>query len=243
MASPDHVITLTRAQFAKTIIVDDDLKEEASKPAILPPMTLSLRAHPSLTRGMGSKPVRAWLSYYAATSGAVNTAFATDLLVGPNNDSSWASWQGVFDEFRCIEAEAIWNTYYTVDPTAVPANSANSIMVYDPSNSMALGSVNAGLQFDQYSLMRCMIPAAAGPKVSPMVVTKDGFAHFKVKIPKGVVNSTVDTLNSGAQWRPTNDAANYNFGKFTTYTSVGGATSVLRVEAFVRMLVEFRVRR
>ncbi len=224
-------------------------KTESSRPPPVPfivptnPPAPLLR-HPMVRAARISvrKPIKAWLSYYTASSGAVNTAFNHGAVVQPNQDSSWASWQQTFDEFRVLEAEAIWNTYYTVDPTALPANSANTIVVYDPSNNTALTSVNAGLQFERYSMLRCMIPTAAGPKVSPMVTTPDGFAHFRVKIPRGTVNSTVDTLNSNGQWRPTQDAANYNYGSFIGYTSVGGATSVLRVEYFVRMLVEFRIR-
>jgi len=192
-----------------------------------------------------SKPIKAWLSYYAGSSGAANTAFAASFNLTPEQDSSFASWQATFDEFRVVEAEAIWNTFYTVDPSALPANSSNSILVYDPTASVTLTSVNAGLQFEKYSLCRNMVPTATGPKVSPMVQTKDGFAHHKVKVPPGVVNSTVTTANTnGSQWRPTGDTgAQYNWGTFATYTSVGGTSAVLRVECFVRMLVEFRIRR
>jgi hypothetical protein len=209
------------------------------------PLIPSLRAHPAMSRARGGgKPVRAFLSYYTAGSGAANTAYNSGAVIQPNQDSSWASWQAVFDEFRVVQAEAIWNVYYTTDPTVVPANSANSIVVYDPTNSVALASVNAGLQFEHYSLLRCMIPTATGPKVSPMVVTRDGFAHLKITPPSGVINSAVDTTNSGSNnWRPTADAVNYNWGSFIGYTSVGGVSAVLRNEYFVRMLVEFRVRR
>jgi len=190
------------------------------------------------------KPVKAWFSYYAGSSGAANTAFASGFQLTPNQDSSWSSWQAVFDEFRVIEAELIWNTYYTVDPTALPTNSSNSIAVYDPTNTVTLTSVNAGFQFEHYTLCRNMIPTSSGPKVSPMVQTKDGFNHFRVKIPSGVINSNIDVANTGSnQWRPTADATTYNWGAFTCYTSQGGSTSVLRLEGFVRMLVELRVRR
>lgn len=218
-------------------LADQESKEEAPRP-------VSLRAHPSLARGIrANKPVKAWLSVYSGVSGAANTAFASQFVIQPNQDSSWTSWQATFDEFKVVGAEAIWNTYYSTDPTVNPTNSANTIMVYDPTTSVILASVNAGLQFESYSLLRCMIPNAAGPKVSPMVATKDGFHHFRAKIPKGPSVSLVETGNSIGMWRPTADASNYDWGWFTCYTSVGGTTSVLRVECFIRMLVEFRVRR
>jgi hypothetical protein len=203
-----------------------------------------IRAHPALSRGIrANRPIRAWLAYYSATSGGANTAFASGYGITPNSDSSWASWQATFDEFRVVEAEAIWNTFYTVDPTAMPANSSNTIIVYDPTASVTLASVNAGLQFEHYALSRNQIPTTSGPKVSPQCFTKDGFHHFKVKIPQGTQLSTAQTGNSTGIWRPTGDAATYDWGNFALYTSVGGTTSVLRTEVFVRMLVEFRVRR
>lgn len=225
----------------KLVRDEDDYEEVKSCMGAVPK---ALRAHPSMARGVrATKPVRAYLSYYAATSGAVNTAFGGGVGIIPNQDSSWASWQAVFDEFKVISAEAIFNAFYTIDPTANPTNSANMIVVYDPTTTVALASVNAGLQFEKYRLQRIMIPNASGPKVSPMVVTQDGFSHFSVKIPTGSQISNVTTTNSPGLWRPTGDATNYDWGNFTYYVSQGGATSQLRVEFFVRMLVEFRVRR
>ncbi len=216
--------------------------EAASSTQVVP--LRPLRSHPAFSRGLkANKPMKAWLSYYQGQSAAANTATAFGFVIQPNLDSSWASWQGVFDEFKVLQAELMFNAFYTVDPTAMPANSANAIVAYDPTNSIALSSVNAGLQFERWVLQRIMIPAASGPKVSPMVTTKDGFTHLKVKPPPGQVNSTVDTLNSGgSQWRPTSNAVNYNWGAFIGYQSQGGTTSVIRTEGFVRMLVEFRVR-
>ncbi len=203
-----------------------------------------LLAHPAMAKGLkANKPVMAYLSYYSGVSGAANTAFAANFFLQPNQDTSWASWQAVFDEVKVVEAEAIWNTYYTTDPSSLPANSSNSILVYEPTGTINLASVNAGLQFERYSLCRNMIPSNVGAKVSPVAYTKDGFLHFKVKLPKGTTISSVAPENSTGNWRPTDDVTNYNWGKFITYTSVGGTSAVLRVEVFVRMLCEFRVRR
>jgi hypothetical protein len=203
-----------------------------------------LRAHPALARGIkANQPIKAYLSYYFGTSGAANTAFAAAFSVLPSQDSSWTSWQATFDEVKVVGAEAIWNTFHTVDPSGLPANSSNTIMVYDPTSSVTLASVNAGLQFEHYQLCRNMVPTSSGPKVSPAVYTKDGFNHFRAKIPKAISLSTTQTLNSTGMWRPTADASSYDWGQFLTYTSVGGTSAVLRVEVFVRMLCEFRVRR
>jgi hypothetical protein len=235
MMTPSQVISVCGKDYK--VVEEDEEKRETN------PFQPRLRAHPSLSRISGKKPVKAWLAYYSGVSGAANTAFAARFGLTPNQDTSWASWADVFDEVRVVGAEAIFNTFYTVDPSAMPTNSSNTIVAYDPTNTITLVSVNAGLQFDKYMLQRNMIPAASGPKVSPMAVTRDGFAHFKVRVPQGPQLSNVSTVNSAGMWRPTADASTYDWGQFTCYTSVGGTASVLRVEMFVRMEVEFRVRR
>lgn len=242
--NPDQLssTTLRIPHGQKFILVEEEDEKKSDVPS--PMQRVSLRAHPAMGRGIkASKPIKAWLSWYSAGSGPANTAFAANFLVQPSQDSSFASWQAVFDEMKVLEAEAIFNTYYTTDPTVLPANSSNTIVVYDPTSSVTLASVNAGLQFERYHLMRNMIPTATGPKVSPMAVTKDGFGHLRVKLPKGAMESQVQANNSTGLWRPTADASGYDWGHFCFYTSQGGTSAVLRNECFVRMLVEFRVRR
>lgn len=229
----------------KEDVVVSSMAQEVKVPVSVPlRVPRGLGSHPAMGRGLRSnKPIKAWLAWYTAGTGAVNTAFAANFAIQPNQDSSWASWQATFDEVKVLEAEAHWNVFYVADPTAMPANSSNTILVYDPTSTVTLTSVNAGLQFERFGLCRNMIPTASGPKVSPMVTTKDGFNKFRAKIPAGPQLSAVNTANSPGLWRPTGDATNYDWGTFATYTSVGGATSQLRVEIFVRMLCEFRVRR
>jgi hypothetical protein len=240
MATPLQLGALT----GRYVLVEEPAEETKAVVATPERPMVRARAHPALSRGLkGGKPTRAYLSYYSGISGAANTAFAARFGLTPNQDTSWASWADVFDEVRVVSAEAIFNTYYTTDPSAVPANSSNTIVVYDPTNTITLASVNAGLQFERYALMRNMIPATSGPKVSPMSHTSDGFGHFRVVIPKETQLSNVGTANSSGVWRPTADASTYDWGQFTCYTSVGGTSAVLRVEMFVRMLCEFRVRR
>lgn len=193
--------------------------------------------------GKASSPIRAWLSYYSGQSSAANTALATSFAIAPNQDSSWASWQAVFDEFRVIGAEFIFNTYFTTVPSVYPANSPNTVAVYDPTSSVTLSSVNAALQFERFALLRTMLPSGSYPLVSPSTHTKDGCVHFKVKIPTGPILSTTTTTNSTGLWRATADAANYDWGSFACYVSVGGTSAVLRLEGFIRMEVEFRTRR
>jgi hypothetical protein len=239
--------TLRNAQKAKP---EEKVEGQAQPDTPQPVSVLSmprnpiLRAHPALGRGVrGTKPVKAWLSYYQGTSGAANTAFAFGWTLAPSLDSSWASWQSVFDEVRVLSAELMWNVYFTTIQSASPANAPNAIVVYDPTTTVSLASVNAGLQFDRFDLMRIQLPSATPFLVSPQNVTKGGYQKFHAKVPSGPTLSSSVTTNSTGVWRNTSDAAQYEWGNFAGYASVGGTSSVLRAEGFVRMLCEFRVRR
>lgn len=229
-------------------LVEDKEADEA--PVVVndsepPPLRVALRAHPALGRGIrANKPIKAWLCWYAGNSGGADTAFSGTFGVIPNQDSSWASWQATFDEFKVVGAEFYFNVFHTTNQTVLPANSPNAIVVYDPTGSAALASVNAGMQWEDFSLLRVTMPTATTPLTSPMPVTKAGFCKFRAKIPQtGSILSNSAVTNSTGMWRPTQDATNYDWGAFQTYVSRGGTSAVIRIEGFVRMLVEFRVRR
>jgi len=219
-------------------------EKTTDEPVVIFPL---LRApHPAARGVRANKPIKAFLSYYQGTSGAANTAFATSFLVQPNLDSSWASWQATFDEVKVLSAEIHWNVYNTVVPTVIPANSPNAIVVYEPGTPFSLASVNAGMQYERFSLLRVSIPfgiTSTAPLVAPISVNKAGYLSFKAKIPNGPMVSTFDTTASAGMWRPTADGTNYHWGSFQGYVSQGGTSAVLRQEGFVRMEVEFRCRR
>lgn len=215
----------------------NDTQEEKKEP-------VRLLMHRSLrTAGRARKPIQAYLSYFTTASGAANTAFAFNLAVRPNLDSSFASWQGVFDEMKVLSAEAHWLVTFTVLPTAIAAQPPNAVMVYEPSDLTALASVNAGLQYEHCQLLSIAGNAAGTYAVSPQATAKGGYMVFKAKVPSGPQISVTDTLASAGLWRPTADAQNYYWGLFQGYVAQGGVTSVLQVSAFVRMRVEFRTRR
>ncbi len=204
-----------------------------------PPLLLTRR----VTAQMGKKPILAYLSYYAKTTGAANTAFASAYALQPNLDSSFASWQNTFDEMRVVGAECHWKVYVLTNASANPAQSPATVCVYDPTNLTNLASVNAGLQYEKFQLLSCPINTSAPSASAPQPTTKTGLMVLKVKVPGGVQSSAASTLLSTGQWRPTDDASNYYWGNYQMYTSVGGTSCVLQTEAFIRMAVEFRVRR
>lgn len=187
-----------------------------------------------------SKPIQAWLSYYSKVAGAANTAFAATMQVRPNADSSWASWQAVFDECKVLGAECHWNVNFTTFPTANANQTPNAVVVYEPGEPVALADVNSALQYEHFQLNAINYIAYAA---SPLNTAKGGRLTFKCKMPAGTQLSVVDNLLSTGMWRPTTDASNYYWGNFQFYVAQGGVTSVLQVEAFIRMRVEFRCRR
>jgi hypothetical protein len=240
---------------AKTIVISGKTFKEVSDEDVVfvsdndevktvaPPRVL-LRAHPSM-RGAGraSKPIEAWLSYYTKFASAANTTLPTNFAVQPNLDSSWAAWQGVFDEVKVLEAQLLWNVTYTTAPTAPPAQQPNAVVVYQPSDTLALASVNAGLQYERFQLMNVDYPGVL-PYSACVNMAKGGYMTFKTVLPKrGIDLSLVNTLNSVGMFRPTSDASNYVWGTFEAFVAQGGASSVLQIEAFVRMRCEFRTRR
>jgi len=206
------------------------------------------RAHRSLLAGT-RKPIKAYLTYYAKTAGAANTAFPSGYNLQPNLDASWASWQNVFDEVKVLGADIYWNVEKTVTATVDPAQTCNTICVFDPSGTPNLTSVNQGLEYEDFTLVD-LYTGYTGVLVSvPGCQTGNsrkalGRVHMKAKLAGGAVPSlgSANLLSTG-MWRPTADANNYYWGGFLMYTAQGGLTSVLQTTAFVRMLCEFRTRR
>jgi hypothetical protein len=217
----------------------DDKEQKPSTMPVASPIHLALHRANGGKRAM--KPIQAWLSYYAKQNGAANTAFATSYIVRPNLDVSWASWQQVFDEFKVLAAECIWQVSYTTPATVQPNQTPNAIMVYEPSEPTVLASVNAAMEYEHFSL--CSLSGPGGYASFPISQSKAGVLSFKVKIPGGVQTSAADPLLSSGQWRPTIDASNYYWGSFQGFVAQGGVTSVLQQEVFIRMRVEFRTRR
>ncbi len=203
---------------------------------------IGTRAHAALRGMSGKKPIIAYLSYFSRTTGAANSAFATTVPLQPNLDSSWTSWQGVFDEMKVLKAEHYWKVVVATSATAAPTQAPNTVMAYDPT-SVALTSVNGGLEFESFQLVSCAYSRTDSFPSVPAPITKGGFMKFVAKVPRETQLSNTDTLLSAGQWRPTQDAVNYNWGSMVAYTSQGGATCQLSVESFTRLHVEFRVRR
>ncbi len=221
--------------------ITDDEKRSSVEQAPEQPRLVMHRA----LRGVGraTKPIQAWLSYYQNTAGAANTAFAWSCQLQPNLDSSFASWQSVFDEMKVLSADIHWNVWFNTLPSAFAAQAPNAIVVYEPSDSVNLTSINQGMEYEHFQLLAVGANSNGTYAVSPQSTSKGGYLVFKAKVPRAVSLSNVTTVLSAGLWRPTIDAQNYTWGAFSGYVSVGGTTSVLQVQAFVRMRVEFRVRR
>lgn len=195
-----------------------------------------------------SKPIKAWLTYYAKPAGAANTAFAFQFALQPNLDASFASWQQVFDEMKVLAAEIKWNANYTTIPTAFPAQSPNAAVAYDPEYTGVIfpTAVNSVLEYESYQLLNVssINNGAFSQSVNPQALSQGGHLTFKCRVPQsGGSQSTSATTLSTGMWRPTMDAANYYWGSIIGYCAQGGTSSVIQIEGFVRMLVEFRTRR
>jgi len=190
-----------------------------------------------------NKPIQAYLSYYVSLPQAVNTDASWSAQVRPNLDTSYASWQAVFDEVKVLSAELHYHIWWTVLPTAFAGQTPNSIVAYEPGVPVAMASVNAGMQYEKFQLCNVGATANGTYAVVPQNTAKGGFMVFKANMPDGPQQSNVNTLVSTGMWRPTTDASNYFWGAFQGYIAQGGATSSLQVECFVRMKCEFRARR
>jgi len=185
--------------------------------------------------------VDAWLSFYIATSGAANTAFSVAHAVQPNQDTNWASWQAVFDEMKVVQAEFYWLAYFTTVPSALPANTPNAAIAYEPAGNTPPTSVNQVLQYDKFSLLNIAGGASTSYQASPQAVQSNGgYMKLKAVIPDIDTPSASSTTLSTGLWRPTTDASNYFWGQFVGYVAAGGTSAVIRIESFVRMKVRFR---
>lgn len=185
--------------------------------------------------------VSAYLSCYLPTSGAANTAFFWNALLQPNQDANWASWQAVFDEFKVEEAEVLWLAYFTVVPTALPANTPNAACAYDPTALTAPTSVNQVLEHETFNLLNIAGGSSTSYQASPQAAQPNGgYMRLKIRVPNTPEQSVPAPLLSTGMWRPTADASNYHWGACMGYCAAGGTSSVIRIEAFVRMKVAFR---
>jgi hypothetical protein len=230
---------------------DDEKREDSGgktpclSPFVQPQIS---RAHAAMRGISGKRPIKAFLTYYKKNLGGAATAFATTFPLQPNLDSSWSSWQAVFDECKVLSAVIHWKVSYAAAGVAAPAQTPNAVMVYDPTDASAFTSLNQALEYEDYQL--CSLGntplTVAIPSVFIQAVSSGkapGFATFHSVCPKGTQFSNADTSLSTGIWRPTQDAGNYYWGNFQSYCSAGGTTSQFQVEAFVRLVVEFRTRR
>lgn len=231
------------------VVIDDpirapifDINGKPPNPGIPAPLKL---LHPRVAAAVrsGKKSggvATAWLTFYQGTSGAANTAFSFNLAVQPNLDTNWTSWQAVFDEFTVTEVEVYWLAYFTVVPTALPANTPNAALAWDPVGATPT-AVNQVLQHDNFSLLSIAGGASGQFAAAPQCTQNNGgYMLFRQKLPKTVDPSNVSTTQSTGQWRPTGDASNYTWGQILGYCAAGGTTSVIRIESFVRMKTKFR---
>ncbi len=209
------------------------------------PLLARPRVHSMLRASRGMKSVIAPLSYYAKSAGAANTAFAFNYALQPNLDSSWSGWQSTFDEFRVLSAELHWNVWFSTLPTGFAAQSPNAAVAYDPNDANTLTAVNQVMDYEKFQLLNVGANAAGTYAVAPQAIARGGHMVFKTgRLPEGgAQSSNVSPTLSTGQWRTTEDASNYYWGNIIGYVAQGGASSILQVEGFVRMIVEFRVRR
>lgn len=228
-----------RAELADEVKTDNSVPEKSVIPPVVP---LRGRAHSALRSMRGNKPITAYLSFFSRTTGIANTPFGFGIPVQPNLDSSWTSWQSVFDEMRVVRAEVHWKIVCLISATATPTAAPNAVLAYDPSG-IALTSVNAGLEYEKFKLLAIPTSKVDNFYSVPMATTPSGFLKMTAVIPKGPQVSETDPLLSAGLWRPTQDSDNYIWGSFVGYVSQGGTSCVLSSEAFIRMTVEFRVRR
>lgn len=216
-----------------------EVEEKVSRPV------LSLRTH---LRSMAStRPIRAFATYYANKTGTANTAFAFSYLLQPNLDASWSSWANVFDEIKVIRARIHWSVWFNTLPSGFSGQAPNAVVVYDPGASRSLTSVNEGLEYEHYQLLAVAANASGTYAVSPQAVATAsgsavGLCTFEAKMPVGPQISVSSTILSTGDYRPTADSQDYYWGAFSGYCAAGGASSVLEIQAFIRMEVELRVR-
>jgi len=206
----------------------------------------SLRSHMARGRktdGGLSLTERFKLTYYQKNQGAANTAFSFFFPLQPNLDSNWADYQPLFEAVRVVGATLHWNVAYYNVPTVVPGQTPNAAVAFEPEEGYLPASVNQVLEFPKAQLLNINLPGAFTLESSPITASKGGHMVFSALTPTEIPSqSEVTPLVSTGMWRPTVDASNYFWGGFTGYCAQGGTSSVLAVEGFVVMDVEFRYR-
>lgn len=198
-----------------------------------------LNVHRALRGVRNARPVRAYLSYQSTTTQTADTFLTFSRYVQPNLDSSFASWQNVFDEMKVISTEVFWLVERYAAATVAPSVWPLGVMVYEPTDFTPLASVTAALQYENFQLVSLNNSYVH----TPLPHTRTGLNHYKTKIPSGTSLSNVDTTLSSGMWRPTVDASNYYWGLFHGALDRGGTSCVFRIHTTVRMLVDFRVRK
>lgn len=179
---------------------------------------------------------------YSGGPSAANTARAsTDTLI-PGASAEFASFAGMFDDYRTTHVEL----HYAVGCSLTATGAINAVqvplgftgMVYDPVDNTNLVSVLDAMDYDHR-----IAPVKLGYDAvnTPQAISKNGTLNLKVKIPAPVVDPGIlsDLLDSN--WVSTKDTG-VIVGYVKRYCEAVGPSTSSSDVVFARFFVEFRSR-
>jgi hypothetical protein len=226
------------------IVVD---QKDCKEPAKLPGTALRLMRGRGKTGSFhsGAQNIKVTFTNQANHSGpsAANTANAYVVTLTPGTSPEFASFAGIFDDWRTTHVEAFTSVGFTVTASGINSTVQNPVchagFFYDPVDNTALVGVSDAMDYNH-----SISPVKMGYDGvnSPVGETKSGLWSIKVKIPAPVVDPGIlsDLLDSN--WVSTKDTA-VIVGYWKGYIEAAGALTSSTAATFFRFTCEFRSRR
>lgn len=201
----------------------------------------------ALRAGLGDRPIRMRLSATfvittTVTSGVTNTVTLSggSNLLEPVRCNEWTTMAALFEEYKCLGGEFVFNYKNSISSIITAGIGANSVPViaYDADNSTAASSSVELTQAAQHKTLEVLVVDATnnygfGPASA---------AHhrFRWHVPKGTSFSSPSVSVPGTEWIPVAAVQSHGVGKFYHVGNV--VTAIDTGAGFVYFDLEFRCR-
>jgi len=172
---------------------------------------------------------------------SANTALTAQVAVQPDALQDFATFGAIYDECR---VESIHMKWRCETAGATPGFQAQvAALVFDPVSSVALTGIQQAGTYSQNSMLCFDVGATSvGAFACPRPVSKDGFHHFNVRVPRGTIKDNTLPQLIGHEWFDTVSATSMHVGWFKSYIPALGGTVASAIRYVLTLRVTFRSR-
>ena len=189
---------------------------------------------PRISRAIGrnTKPLRTRLVQDFTFTTTTATNYTGSTAIQPSNAFGFTNFQGVYNQLRVNSVHLQF--YFTSSATSLVQKCG--VVSYDPGEATSLTALAEGANYQDHLLFALPTTTAAGNGV-PAILSKDGFLHFRFKVPKGIALMNNLLVVDGA-WTETTGA--FQYGNLQWFLE--SQTPTVTVRGFIHYNLEFRYR-